>query len=105
MKLKITNASDSFDMVEVVDFKYVGIPRQNSIKQLTIKAIKFKINEDGTSAYSDDPAFEIFIKDLDAYLENDLLAGKTQRYGSFNSVVESVGSILKDKFSLEYELI
>lgn len=105
MKLKITNPTDSFDMIAVTDFRYIGIPRQNSIKQLTIRAIKFKINEDGTSSFSDDPAFEIFIKDLDVYLENDLLAGNTQRYGSFNSVIESVGSILKDKFDLEYELI
>jgi hypothetical protein len=105
MKLKITNPTDSFDMVEIIDFKYVGIPRQNSIKQLTIRAIKFKLNDDESSSYSDEPPFEIFIKDLDAYLESDLLEGKTQRYGSFVSVIESIGSILKDKFSLEYELI
>lgn len=105
MKIKITNSTDSFDMVEVIDFKYVGIPRQNSIKQLTIRAIKFKINDDGSSSYSDEPPFEVFIKDLDSYLESDLLDGNTQRHGSFVSVVESIGSILNDEFAIEYELI
>jgi hypothetical protein len=105
MKLKITNPADSFDMMQVVDFKYVGMPLQSRLKQLTIRAIKFKVNEDGTCSFSDEPAVEIFIRDLDTYLGNDLMSGNTQRYSSFNSVVESIGSILNDRFGIEYELI
>ena len=49
--------------------------------------------------------FEVFIKDLDEYLINDVINGNTQRQQTFESTVESVGSILKDKFAIEYELI
>ena len=104
MKLKITNAADSFDMLQVVEFKYVGIQKQSKIKQLTIRAIKFKLNDDGSSAYSDEPPLEFFIKDLDAYLENDMVNGNTQRYASFVSVTDSIGSVLRDHFNIEYEL-
>jgi len=105
MKIKITNPSDAFNMLEVVDFRFTGIPRQNSKKQLFIKAIKFKFNEDDSCSYSDDPPVEVFIKDLDLYLEQDLISGNNLRYNTFINTVDSVGSIFKDKFGIEYELI
>ncbi|MCH2217514.1 MAG: hypothetical protein MK076_05460 [Flavobacteriales bacterium] len=105
MKLRLTNPTSAFDMIEVISFNYTGIPRQNNKKQLFIKAIKFKLSDDGIRSYSDEPPFEVFIKDLDEYLINDVTNGNTQRQQTFESTVESVGSILKDKFGIEYELI
>ena len=105
MKLKLTNPTTAFDMLEVLDFKYKGIPGQNNKKQLFIKAIKFKLSDDGIRSYSDEPPYEVFIKDLDEYLINDVTNGNTQRQQTFESTVESVGSILADKFGIEYELI
>lgn len=105
MKIKITNPSDAFDMLEVLKFDFTGIPAQNNKKQLFIKAKKFKLNDDNTRAYSDEPPYEVFIKDLDSYLAEDVSKGNTFRYNTFNSAMESVGSILQDNFGIEYELI
>ena len=105
MKIRITNPIDAFDMLEVISFNYTGIPRQKSIKQLHIRAIKFKINDDDTCSYSDEPPIELFIKDLDTYLETDINQGNTLRYNTFVNSADSVGSIFQDKFGIEYELI
>ena len=68
MHIKLNNPPDSFNRVEAIEFTYRSTPAQKSKNTLTIRAKKYKIDSDGAFAYSDEPPFEIFIKDTDAFM-------------------------------------
>lgn len=67
MKIQLTNPSDSFNLLEIVEFRYIAKRGQKSKKTLYIRYAKYK--EVGTDfVYSDESDLEVFIADVDLHL-------------------------------------
>jgi|13_taG_2_1085334.scaffolds.fasta_scaffold06364_2 hypothetical protein len=81
MIIQISNPVDTFNLLEVLEFRYISKMGQTSKKTLSVKCKKYRDNGDGTFSYSDDPPFNIFVKDVDQHIAEDLGNNK-HRYSS-----------------------
>ncbi len=77
MLIEIDNPTDMFNLLEVLEFRYVCKPGQVSRKSLAVKCKKYRDNGDGTYSYSDEPPFDIFLGDVDQFLADEAALGSS----------------------------
>lgn len=96
MILRITNPTDEFDQLEVLNFSYRSTKGQSVIKTLTITAVKFLTTLDNKYVYSDDPPVDIYVPNVDKLLQEDADAGRTTTMEALEKCFEVVAELYTD---------
>jgi hypothetical protein len=105
MKIQLTNPTDSFNLLEVLEFRYIAKAGQVSKKTLTIRVKKYKENGDGSFSYSDDPIIDIFLPDVDAHVLEDVAQGEMTCYNALSSCMTCVAKLHTTKLGIEATII
>jgi len=93
MIIQLDSPEDSFNLLQVLNFEYKAKTGQASNKTLSVKVKKYKENVDGSFSYSDEPPFNIFIKDLDQHIEDSTNNGNNNHASALGACMLSVSDL------------
>ena len=105
MTIEINSPSDSFNLIEVLEFRYTATPKQISDKKLYIKCKRYRDNGDGTYSYSDEPPFDIFLKDVDQHIADDMAQGETDCYEALSACMICVATLSTNKAGITASVV
>ena len=105
MIIEINNPSDSFNLIEVLEFRYTATPKQVSDKKLYMKCKRYKDNGDDTYSYADEPPFDLWVNDVDSHIESKTLLGSTLSQETLYKCMDFVTEYVNDKTSLDVSLV
>ena len=105
MIIQLDNPTDSFDLLEVLEFRYIAKPGQVSKKTLSVKCKKYRDNGDGTFSYSDEAPFNIFLKDVDQHIADDMAQGETDCYEALSACMTCVATLSTNKAEISASIV
>ncbi len=105
MTIEINSPSDSFNLIEVLEFRYTATPKQISDKKLYIKCKRYKDNGDGTYSYSDELPFDLWVNDVDSHIYSKALSGSTIPQDALYKCMGFVTEYINDRTSFDVSLV
>ena len=103
MALRITNSSDDFDLIKVIEFRYRSPLKQSSRPTLFIRYQRITELDLGIKAWSDEPIRELYIPNLDDEILQSAMSGDLVPLGAFTEVQKAVGNLLNKHTDLLIE--